>query len=66
MKLYLASLGCARNLVDSEVMLGRLKRSGWTVTEDPAEAGRRLRRFTFIAAGTYDLAAKIAIELARS
>ena len=38
MKLHLASLGCARNLVDSEVMLGRLKHSGWTITEDPAEA----------------------------
>jgi ribosomal protein S12 methylthiotransferase len=38
MKLHLASLGCARNLVDSEVMLGRLKHSGWEITEDPAEA----------------------------
>ena len=38
MKLHLASLGCARNLVDSEVMLGRLKHSGWAITEDPAEA----------------------------
>ena len=38
MKLHLISLGCARNLVDSEVMLGRLKHSGWAVTEDPAEA----------------------------
>lgn len=38
MKMYLESLGCARNLVDSEVMLGRLKQAGWTVTENPAEA----------------------------
>jgi ribosomal protein S12 methylthiotransferase len=36
--LHLVSLGCARNLVDSEVMLGRLKHSGWAITEDPAEA----------------------------
>ncbi|MEW6673262.1 MAG: 30S ribosomal protein S12 methylthiotransferase RimO [Thermodesulfobacteriota bacterium] len=38
MKLHLVSLGCARNLVDSEIMLGRLKHSGWALTEDPAEA----------------------------
>jgi ribosomal protein S12 methylthiotransferase len=38
MKLYLLSLGCARNLVDSEVMLGRIKQAGWTVAEDPQEA----------------------------
>jgi ribosomal protein S12 methylthiotransferase len=38
MKLHLVSLGCAKNQVDSEVMLGRLARAGWTITEDPAEA----------------------------
>lgn len=38
MKLHLVSLGCARNLVDSEVMLGRIKLSGWGITEDPADA----------------------------
>jgi len=38
LKLHLVSLGCARNLVDSEVMLGRLKHSGWDITEDPTEA----------------------------
>lgn len=38
MKVHLVSLGCARNQVDSEIMLGRLKNSGWTVTQDPAEA----------------------------
>jgi ribosomal protein S12 methylthiotransferase len=38
MKLYLLSLGCARNLVDSEVMLGRIKQAGWTIAEDPQEA----------------------------
>jgi ribosomal protein S12 methylthiotransferase len=37
-KLYLESLGCARNQVDSEIMVGRLKRAGWTRTDDPAEA----------------------------
>ncbi len=37
-KLYLVSLGCARNLVDSEVMLGRLANAGWTITQKPDEA----------------------------
>jgi ribosomal protein S12 methylthiotransferase len=34
----LISLGCAKNQVDSEIMLGRLAQAGWTLTEDPAEA----------------------------
>ena len=38
MKLNLVSLGCARNLVDSEVMLGCLMKDGWTLTEEPADA----------------------------
>ena len=38
MKLYLLSLGCARNLVDSEIMLGRIKKAGWTIVEEPEEA----------------------------
>lgn len=38
MKLHLVSLGCAKNQVDSENMLGRLERAGWTLTDDPEEA----------------------------
>ncbi|MFO7555756.1 MAG: 30S ribosomal protein S12 methylthiotransferase RimO [Desulfobacterales bacterium] len=38
MKLYLVSLGCAKNLVDSEVMLGRLIKAGWRITQDPGNA----------------------------
>jgi ribosomal protein S12 methylthiotransferase len=38
MKLHLISLGCAKNQVDSEIMLGRLVQAGWTITEDPEEA----------------------------
>ncbi len=38
MKLHLVSLGCAKNLIDSEVMLGRLVDAGWALTDDPAEA----------------------------
>ena len=38
MKLYLESLGCARNQVDSEMMIGRLRKAGWDMTDDPQEA----------------------------
>src|SRR3989442_3237292 len=34
----MVSLGCPKNLVDSEVMLGTLKRSGYDLTRDPSEA----------------------------
>ena len=37
-KLYLESLGCARNQVDSEIMIGRLKKAGWALADDPAQA----------------------------
>jgi ribosomal protein S12 methylthiotransferase len=37
-RVFLASLGCAKNLVDSEVMLGRLAGDGWAVTSDAADA----------------------------
>ena len=38
MKLYLESLGCARNQVDSEIMTGRLKKAGCKIIENPEEA----------------------------
>lgn len=37
-KIHLQSLGCARNRVDSEVMLGTLFKHGWDPTEEPADA----------------------------
>jgi len=37
-KLHLVSLGCPKNLVDSEVMLHRLEHDGFNVVEDPADA----------------------------
>ncbi len=39
MKVYLESLGCARNQVDSEIMMGTLERAGHTLVDDPARAG---------------------------
>lgn len=38
MKLLFISLGCDKNLVDSEVMLGELGRRGYSFTEDETEA----------------------------
>ena len=37
-RVFLASLGCAKNLVDSEVMLGRLASDGWALTTDAGDA----------------------------
>jgi ribosomal protein S12 methylthiotransferase len=37
-KCSIVSLGCARNLVDSEVMAGLLRRHNYEVVEEPAEA----------------------------
>ncbi|MBL0700218.1 MAG: 30S ribosomal protein S12 methylthiotransferase RimO [Desulfosarcina sp.] len=38
MKLYATSLGCVKNLVDTELMLGMLLKSGLILTEHPEEA----------------------------
>lgn len=38
MKVGFVSLGCAKNLVDTEVMLGLLNQSGYEITDNPAEA----------------------------
>jgi ribosomal protein S12 methylthiotransferase len=37
-KIGFISLGCPKNLVDSEVMMGQLKQSGYEITSDAAEA----------------------------
>ncbi|MBW2522322.1 MAG: radical SAM protein, partial [Deltaproteobacteria bacterium] len=37
-KLYMVSLGCSKNLVDSEVMLGLLEKEGYRVCEKPEDA----------------------------
>ena len=38
MKAGIISLGCAKNLVDTEVMLGILQEGGIELTTDPGEA----------------------------
>ncbi len=37
-KVHLTSLGCPKNLVDSELMLGALTQAGYEVTSDPSRA----------------------------
>nr|MCS5615096.1 30S ribosomal protein S12 methylthiotransferase RimO [Candidatus Neomarinimicrobiota bacterium] len=37
-KLHLISLGCAKNLVDSEILLGGLKHSKFDVIDEPNKA----------------------------
>ena len=38
-KVYLVSLGCDKNRVDGEVMIGNLRRAGYEVINEPAQAG---------------------------
>lgn len=38
MNIYFVSLGCDKNLVDSEVMLGMLTQKGYTLTDDETKA----------------------------
>ena len=37
-KVGFISLGCPKNLVDSEVMMGQLKQNGYEITSDANEA----------------------------
>ncbi len=37
-QIHLVSLGCARNQVDSEGMLGRLTQTGFSITHEPSQA----------------------------
>ena len=38
MKIMFVSLGCDKNLVDTEMMLGMLQQKGFTFTDDETEA----------------------------
>ena len=37
-KVHFVSLGCPKNLVDSEIMLGHLLKQGYSITDDPEQA----------------------------
>ena len=36
-RIHVISLGCPKNLVDSEVMLGLLEEDGWLVVDEPTK-----------------------------
>src|ERR1700738_3080535 len=37
-RLYMETLGCPKNRVDSEIMLGTLVRGGYSLVQDPSQA----------------------------
>ena len=45
MKILFISLGCDKNLVDTEVMLGLLASRGYEMTDDERQAGYFLDRY---------------------
>ncbi len=65
MHLYIESLGCARNQVDSETMAGQLRLSGWTLTRDPAEAEVIVVNTCSFVASAIDESIDTILELAR-
>jgi ribosomal protein S12 methylthiotransferase len=65
MNLYLLSLGCARNLVDSEIMLGRIKQAGWMIVEDPQEAEAIVVNTCSFIEDAADESIEMILELAR-
>ena len=38
LEIGVVSLGCPKNLVDSEVMMGLIRERQWTITNDPTHA----------------------------
>ena len=38
MKVYFVSLGCPKNLTDTEVLMGQFAQGGYSITLDPSEA----------------------------
>jgi ribosomal protein S12 methylthiotransferase len=64
-RLYAVSLGCPKNLVDTEIMLGRLTKAGWEVVDAPEAAGLLLvNTCAFVEAASKEAVDTI-LELAR-
>jgi ribosomal protein S12 methylthiotransferase len=63
--LYAVSLGCPKNLVDTEIMLGGLARQGWQVVATPAEARVLLVNTCAFIAPAAQEAVDTILELAR-
>ena len=65
MNLYLLSLGCARNQVDSEIMLGRIIKAGWTIVDDPEDADAIVVNTCSFIEDAADESIEMILELAR-
>ncbi len=65
MNLFLLSLGCARNQVDSEIMLGRIKKAGWAIVEDPEDADAIVVNTCSFIEDAADESIEMILELAR-
>ncbi len=64
MIIYLETLGCSRNQVDSEIMLGKLAAAGHTLTDDPLQARAIIvNTCTFISTAS-DEAVDVILQLA--
>ena len=61
---HLVSLGCAKNLVDSEVMLGLLQEGGWEYEEDPVKASVLLVNTCGFIQPAVEEAVEVILELA--
>lgn len=61
---HLVSLGCAKNLVDSEVMLGLLQEGGWDYEEDPVKANVLLVNTCGFIQPAVEEAVEVILELA--
>jgi len=64
-RIYAVSLGCPKNLVDTEIMLGRLQESGWEVVASPEAASLLLVNTCAFVAPACQEAVDTVLELAR-
>ncbi|BBO76157.1 ribosomal protein S12 methylthiotransferase RimO [Desulfosarcina widdelii] len=64
-RLYIESLGCARNQVDSETMAGQLRLAGWSMVQEPARADVIVVNTCSFVASAIDESIDTILELAR-
>jgi ribosomal protein S12 methylthiotransferase len=64
MIIFLETLGCSRNQVDSEIMLGKLVASGHSVTDDPSRAQAIIVNTCGFISTASDEAVEVLLEMA--
>lgn len=64
MIVYLETLGCSRNQVDSEIMLGKLAAAGHGITRDPAQAQAIIVNTCGFISTASDEAVEVLLEMA--